>query len=242
MWNRIRSSLPTLLIALGVMTAVPLHAQDGDEPYEPIIDPAHFVEGVDNPFFPLVPGTTYIYEGESDGETERIEVVVTHETREILGVECVVVRDTVWADGEVIEDTFDWYAQDKDGNVWYMGEDTKEYEGGEVVSTAGSWEAGVDGAKPGIIMWGDPQAGEVYRQEYLAGEAEDMAEVISLIRSPSETGDDHGAFLVIHEWTPLEPGVAEHKYYVAGIGLVLEVKVEGGEGRMQLVDIVISAD
>lgn len=215
------------LIVLGITGAVMVSAQGGDE-YNPVIDPANFVEGVDNPFFPLVPGTKTVFEGDS----ERTEVVVTHETREILGVSCVVVRDTVWEDEEMIEDTFDWYAQDNEGNVWYMGEDTKEYEGGDVVSTEGSWEAGVDGAKPGVIMWADPQPGDPYFQEYYEGEAEDMAQVISVV-DPG-TG---GAFLITREWTLLEPGVAEQKYYVKGIGEVLEVMVEGGEGRSELVEI-----
>jgi hypothetical protein len=208
-----------------------------DEAYAPVIDPANFVEGVDNPYFPLTPGTTRIYEGETEDGLERIEVVVTHDTREILGISCIVVRDTVSLDGELVEDTFDWYAQDKDGNVWYMGEDSKEYEDGEVVSTAGSWEAGVDGAQPGIIMQAHPQVGAAYRQEYYAGEAEDMAEILSLTETASVPYGSFDALLMTKEWTPLEPGVAEQKYYAAGTGLVLEVMVEGGTGRVELVDV-----
>jgi hypothetical protein len=224
--NSIRIVTLVFLIIVGVLIAVPVQAQDGDD-YNPVIDPANFVAGVDNPFFPLTPGTTYIYEGD-----EYVEVTVTHDTREVMGVTCMIVRDTVWEDGELVEDTYDWYAQDKDGNVWYMGEDTREYEDDEVVSTEGSWEAGVDGAKPGVIMWGDPQPGEPYYQEYYEGEAEDMAQVLSRSETPT------GAFLVIHEWTPLEPGHGEHKYYVKGIGLVLEVVSEGGDGFMELIEIV----
>jgi hypothetical protein len=225
----LRRSSIVMLLLVSVIGLGRVGAQE--EPYNPVIDPANFVEGVNNPFFPLIPGTIHIYEGVSGGAIERIEVTVTSETREILGVTCVVVRDTVWQDDEMVEDTFDWYAQDKDGNVWYMGEDTKEYEGGAVVSTEGSWEAGVDGALPGVVMWGQPQTGEPYRQEYYPGEAEDMAEVLSLIAPTSG-----GGFLTTREWTPLEPGYAEHKYYVAGIGLVLEVVTEGGEGWIELVE------
>ena len=231
----------THVILLAALTLVgsnlPVTAQE-DEPYAPVIDPANFVEGVDHPYFPLTPGTTMVYEGETEEGIERIEVTTLPETKEILGIQAAVVRDTVWLDGELIEDTFDWFAQDKDGNVWYMGEESREYEDGEVVSTAGSWEAGVDGAQPGIIMKADPQIGDTYRQEYYVGEAEDMAEVINLDESAAVA---YGAFdnlLVAKEWNPLEPGVVEHKYYAPGVGLVLEEVVEGGTGRVELVAIV----
>ena len=238
MFNRVRFLTLVILVAAPVIGALPVFAQD-DEPYDPVIDPENFVDGVDNPYFPLVPGTTFIYEGDTEEGTEHIEVVVTDDTKEVLGVDCVVVRDTVWVDGEMVEDTFDWFAQDTDGNVWYMGEDSKEYEDGEVVSADGSWEAGVDGAKPGVIMWADPQIGTSYRQEYYEGEAEDMAEVISLTESASVTYGSFENLLVIKEWNPLEPGVAENKYYAAGVGLVLEEVVEGGSERIELIDIVI---
>lgn len=225
------AALTVVLVEVGMVGAQ-------DEPYAPVIDPANFVEGVDHPYFPLTPGTTMVYEGETEEGIERIEVTTMPETKQILGITCTVVRDTVWLDGALIEDTFDWYAQDRDGNVWYMGEETREYEGGVVVSTAGAWEAGVDGALPGIVMEADPQVGDVYRQEYYVGEAEDMAEVINLSDSASVA---YGAFdnvLVTREWTPLEPGVAENKYYASGVGLILEVVVEGGTGRIELIDIL----
>jgi hypothetical protein len=202
------------------------------------IDPANFVDKVDNTYFPLMPGTTYVYEGETDEGVERVEDFVTHETWIVLGVTCIVVRDRVSVDGELVEETFDWYAQDKDGNVWYFGEDSKEYEGGEVVSTKGSWEAGVDGAQPGIIMQANPQIGDSYRQEYYKGEAEDMAEVISLTESASVPYGSFDNLLMTKDWTPLEPGIAEHKYYASGIGLVLEETVEGGTGRIELIEMI----
>ncbi len=208
-----------------------------DETYNPIINPTDFVTTITNPYLPLIPGTTFIYEGEEDGEHERVEVYVTHETKEILGVTCTVVRDTVWVDGELAEDTYDWFAQDRDGTVWYFGEDSKEIEDGVVVSTEGSWEAGIDGAKPGIIMKADPQIGDSYRQEYYFGEAEDMAEVLSLSESVSIPYGFYTNCLQTKEWTPLEPGVSEHKYYALGVGVVLEVKVEGGRGRIELIEI-----
>lgn len=210
---------------------------EGESGYNPVINPDEFVEVVDNPYFPLTPGTTFVYEGESEDETIRDEVFVTNETKKVMGINTIAVRDREFADGELAEETFDWYAQDKDGNVWYFGEDSREYDEGKVVSTAGSWEAGVDGAQPGIIMEGNPQVGDTYRQEYLAGEAEDMAEVISLNETVTVA---HGSFkdcLKTKEWTPLEPGIEENKYYAAGTGLVLEITVKGGSERLELVDI-----
>lgn len=237
-WTRFLTVTALLVLVVGVgMQTMPVFAQT-EEPYAPVIDPANFVEAVDNPYFPLVPGTTMIYEEETENGLERTEVSVLHETRNVLGIPATAVRDTVWIDGELVEDTFDWFAQDRDGNVWYMGEETCEFENGEVVSTAGAWEAGVDGAQPGIIMLAEPQIGVVYRQEYYPGEAEDMAEVVSL----SEAADvAYGTFdnvLMTRDWNPLEPGSDEHKYYAPGVGLVLEEAVASGTGRVELVEII----
>jgi hypothetical protein len=234
-----RTQIGTLiaLIAVGVIGALPVLAQNQD-PYAPVIDPANFIEGVDNPYFPLPSGTTFIYESRTRYRTEHIEVTVTDDTKEILGVECVVVRDTVQVNGKLVEDTYEWYAQDVDGNVWYMGEATQEHRNGKVISAAGSWEAGKDGAKPGIIVWADPQVGQAYRQEYYVRKAEDMAEVISPAESASVAYGDFDDLLVTKEWSPLEPSVIEHKYYAAGVGLVLEELVKGGSGRTELIDIV----
>lgn len=204
----------------------------------PDFDPDDFVRRVNHPYFPLTPGTTYIYEGETEDGFERVKVSVLSRTKKILGITATVVRDTVWIDGELVEDTFDWFAQDEDGNVWYLGEAVKDYENGEVVSTAGSWEAGVDGAKPGIIMLAHPKVGDTYRQEYYVGEAEDMAQVINLNASVSVPYGSFRNVLVTRECTPLEPGVAENKYYARGVGLILGVKVEGGSGQIELVDII----
>lgn len=205
--------------------------------YSPAINPADFVDVIDNLYFPLIPGTTFFYEGESEDETIRNEVFVTSETRLVMGVNTTVVRDRVWEDDELVEETFDWYAQDIDGNVWYFGEDSKDFEDGKLVSTQGSWEAGVNGAQPGILMEGKPQVGDVYHQEYLMGEAEDMAEVLTLNESVSV---EYGSFencLRTREWTPLEPINEENKYYAAGIGLLLEMEIKGGSERLELMDI-----
>jgi hypothetical protein len=208
---------------------------DGGE-YAPMVNPADFVDQIDNPYLPLAPGSRWVYEGVEDGEMERIEVEVTDERREVMGIPATVVRDQVFEDGELIEDTLDWFAQDREGNVWYLGEDSKELEDGEVVSTEGSWEAGVDGALPGIVMPADPQVGDAYRQEYYEGEAEDLAEVIELGASVSVPAGDYDQVVVIREWNPLEPDVVEDKHHAPGVGVVLESLVEGGDGRVELIE------
>jgi hypothetical protein len=208
-----------------------------DGPYDWTIDAANFVSTVDNPYFPLVPGTVLTYEGSSDGEREIVTIHVTHDTKEILGVTCIVVRDTVEVSGELSEDTFDWYAQDVDGNVWYMGEDTKEYENGEVTSTEGSWQAGVDGALPGVIMPAHPEIGLAYTQEHYAGEAEDKGRIVALGERVTVPFGSFADVVVTEDWTPLEPAVREHKSYAPGIGVVFEELVRGGEGVLRLVDV-----
>ncbi|MBI4606251.1 MAG: hypothetical protein HY721_30160 [Planctomycetes bacterium] len=209
----------------------------GEAPYDPVIDPEDFVRRVDNPFFPLVPGTTFVYESETEEGLERVEVEVTDQTKEILGVLCTVVRDTEMLDGEVVEATDDWFAQDKMGNVWYFGEHSEEYEDGVLVSLEGSWEAGVDGAKPGIIMQAEPRVGDVYRQEFFLGEAEDMGEVIALDQSVTVPFGAFEGCLQTGDFSPLEPDALEHKFYAPGVGLVLEVNVETGR-RTELVAVI----
>jgi uncharacterized membrane protein YkoI len=222
-------------MAILVGTAAPVVAQD--EPYVPDIDPANFVAEINNPYLPFIPGTTTVFEGETEEGSEHQETTVLHETRDIQGITATVVRDTVWLDGALKEDTYDWYAQDKDGNVWYLGEDTREYENGEVVSTEGSWEYGVDGALPGIMMPGTPQVGDTFREEYYAGEAEDSGEVTSLSETASVQYGDFSNVVVIRERTPLEPDILEDKYYAAGVGLIMEQMVEGGSDHSELVNV-----
>jgi len=197
-----------------------------EKAYAPHINPADFTTKVDNKYFPLKPGTTFFY----DGGAQRDEFAVTHSTKKVMGVECVVVSDKAWENGKLIEQTYDWHAQDKKGNVWYFGEDTKEYNNGKVTSTKGSWEAGVDGAKPGIIMQAHPKVGQSYRQEYYKGEAEDMAKAISLDESVRVPYGSFDGVLETKEWTPLEPSYAEHKYYAGGVGQVYG-------GGLELVDV-----
>jgi len=217
-------------------------AEENAATYAPRIDPSNFVERIDNRYMPLTPGTTFLYEGKTADGPERVETYVSHETREVLGVKCTVVRDKAFLNGKLSEDTFDWYAQDREGNVWYFGEDTKEYENGKVVSTKGSWEAGVDGAKPGIVMEANPRVGDSYRQEYYESEAEDMAEVLSLDASGLNDAvtvpyGSFGDVLMTKEWNPLEPVVLEYKYYAPGTGLIGEEQILGGTDRSALVDI-----
>jgi hypothetical protein len=218
----------------------------GSGAYDPEIDPDDFVDIDDiianpNPYYPLTPGTCRVYEAETEEGTEVIEVCVTDDVREILGVNCVVVRDTVTLDGELIEDTFDWFAQDTEGNVWYFGELSMEFEDGELVSLEGSWEAGEDGAKPGIIMWANPQVGDVFRQEFFLGEAEDMGEILALDQAVTVPYGSFQNCVMTKDYTPIEPDVEENKYYAQGVGVVLEVDVESGE-RVELIDVVTNGE
>ena len=229
--------LLALLAACGSdpSTEVVIDPGDGGD-YRPAVDAADFVDGIDNPYLPFLPGSRWVYEGTGEDATERIEVEVLDERREVFGVSAVVVSDRVFDDGELIEDTEDWYAQDRDGNVWYLGERTAEYENGEVSTTAGSWEAGVDGALPGIVMPATPEPGTAYRQEFYAGEAEDLAEVLRTGESASVPAGSFADLVTIREWNPLEPEVVEEKSFAPGVGLVLETVTAGGTGGMELVE------
>jgi hypothetical protein len=197
-----------------------------------------FVNRIDNAFMPLIPGTSYIFQGTEGGNAQRDVVEVTSETKTILGVEAVVVNDTVTdQQGNLIEQTLDWFAQDRAGNVWYMGEDSKAYEHGQVVSTEGSWQAGVDGAQPGMIMEAHPAVGDFSSQECAPGVAEDQAKVLDLTASVKSPYGDFGHALLTRETTPLEPGTAENKYYAQCVGLVRSVDVKGGNAESSLVAV-----
>lgn len=208
----------------------------GSDPYE--LDPADFSADVTNEFFPLEPGTRWIYRETGDeGEQLRVVVTATPETREIAnGLTARVVRDTVTADGEIIEDTFDWYAQHRDGTVWYVGEDTAEFENGEISSRSGSFEAGVDGAMAGVIMPGDPQPGMAYRQEYYEGEAEDNGAVLSREEMADVPAGHFEDLLLTKDTITIEPDVLEYKLYAPGVGTVLALGISGGGGREELVE------
>jgi hypothetical protein len=211
----------------------------GEAPYTPDFTPAHFTHStaIDNPLFPLVPGTTFIYEGQTADGFEHDEFAVTHDAKLIDGVTCVEVHDTAKLDGVLSEDTRNWFAQDDAGNVWYCGENTATVADGLPQSLDGSWTAGVDGAQPGIIMEASPAVGDFYRQEFLVGEAEDLAEVKSLTDSATVPyGTFNGNCVKTEESSTLAPGDVENKYYVSGVGNVLTVDVASGE-RSELIAI-----
>jgi hypothetical protein len=202
----------------------------GDEPVE--LDPAEFTTRIDNPYWPMPRGARWVYLS----DRERIVVEVTDRRKKIDGVEALVLRDTVTqrGGGGFVEVTDDWYAQDSEGNVWYLGEDTREYKDGEVSSTKGSWEHGVDGAYAGVIMPADPRPGTAYRQEYYEGEAEDEGEVVAVDERVTVPFGSFEDVVMTKDTTRLEPGVVEYKYYARGVGHVLRTSQDGG-GREELV-------
>jgi hypothetical protein len=201
------------------------------------LDPADFTTRIDNPYWPMSPGSRWVYrETDSEGAKQRVVVTVTRKTKRIAnGIEARVVHDVVTEDGQPVEVTDDWYAQDSKGNVWYLGERTTEYENAKPKTTAGSFEAGVDGAQAGIIMPGDPKPGLTYRQEYYRGEAEDKAEIVSLDEQAEVPYGHFRNVLMTKDLNPLEPKILELKFYARGVGPVLAVGVSGGSDREELV-------
>ena len=203
------------------------------------LDPGDFTTDIDNPYWPMKPGSRWVYrETETDGSSQKVVVEVTDKTKKIAnGVEARVVRDTATQKGRPVEVTDDWYAQDKSGTVWYLGEDTKEYEKGKVSSTAGSFEAGVGGAEAGVAMPADPEPGMSYRQEYLKGEAKDKGAVVTVGEERVEVpaGFYGRDVLMTRDLVPTEPKVQELKFYARGVGPVLSVHTDGAGGRGELV-------
>jgi hypothetical protein len=213
---------------LAVATSAGAARADGQAPQPPA---SNFSSHVDNPWFPLHPGTRYVYTGVKDGEPSRDVVTVTHETKTIEGAPCVVVLDRLYLRGHLEERTTDWYSQDKQGNVWYFGENTAELDRhGQVTSAAGTWTAGVAGAEPGIYMPAHPRVGQSGRQEFYRGQAADHFKVIAVFGEKA---------LLTKEWTPLEPGTVDHKLYVRGIGNVLEQTERGANERNELVSMML---
>jgi hypothetical protein len=200
------------------------------------LDAASFSADVTNRHWPLEPGTRWTYrEVDEEGKELRVVVTATSETKKLAnGVTARVVRDTVTEDGELIEDTVDWYAQDDGGNVWYMGEETAEYENGKVATRAGSWEAGMDGAQPGVIMPAEPRDDMRYRQEYYAGEAEDNGEILATDEQIQVPAGHFESVVMTRDTNALEPRVLEYKFYAPDVGLVLALGVSGGGGREEL--------
>jgi hypothetical protein len=232
-------TVPTPSPTVAATSATPEPANPlptGSQPVQ--LDPAEFTTEIDHPYWPMKPGTRWTYREVEDGEVKQVVVVVTRQTKKLAnGVTARVVRDSVRVEGSIIEDTFDWYAQDTRGNLWYLGEDTAEFENGKITSRGGSFEAGVDGALPGIMIPADPAPGMRFRQEYYAGEAEDNGEVLSTAEMVQvSTGLYRGALLTKDTIT-IEPDVQEYKLYARGVGPVLILGVSGGSSREELVEI-----
>jgi hypothetical protein len=223
--------------------AIAVAAACSSEPSSPNYDPdlpTSWASAVTNPWFPLESGAISSFEAQTSAGLETNTVEVLPNPRVVNGVSATEVWDRVYLDGELIEETYDWYAQDVDGNVWYLGEDTKEYENGVVKSTKGSWEWGVGGALPGIIMWADPSAylNEAYRQEFKEGVAEDWGKVIALNEAVTVPAGSFTGCVKTEDWNALESG-REHKYYCSGYGVVLEVGKKGTGTRTELVSRVV---
>jgi hypothetical protein len=198
------------------------------------LDPTDFTTNIDNPYWPMRPGSHWVYREVENGEAQRVDVTVTNQTKTLEGIEARVVHDRVSGNGETLENTYDWYAQDSQGNLWYLGEDTAEYENGKLKTKEGSWAAGVDGAEPGVVVPASPKQGMTYREEYYAGHAEDGAEVLSV---NSQVQVPFGRFkdaLLTRNFSTIEPTVEEMKLYAKGVGPVMELLVSGGSGRTEL--------
>src|SRR5215207_2162384 len=210
----------------------------GSEPVN--LDPKDFTTKIDNPYWPMVAGTRWTYhETDQEGTEQKVLVTVSNQTKKIAnGITARIVRDTVTEDGEIIEDTFDWYAQDEEGNIWYLGENTAEFENGKLKTKEGSFEAGVDGALPGIIMPANPRDGMQYRQEYYKGEAEDNGEVLSTDEMAEVPYGQYDNALLTKDTSTIEPNVLEYKLYARGVGPVLTLGVSGGPGsREELINL-----
>lgn len=233
-------ALGTALALTGCVTSTPTAGAKAQLPQgsEPVtLDPANFSTTIDNPYWPMTPGTRSTFrEIGPGGEQVTVVLTVTSDTRKIAnGIEARVVRDTVTQDGAIIEDTFDWYAQDSAGTIWYLGEDTAEFENGIVTSTEGSFEAGVDGALPGVLIPGEPNPGQTYRQEYYQGIAEDNGEVFSVTEQVEVPFGHFDDVLLTRDTITIKPEVLEYKFYAPGVGPVLILDISGGAGREELV-------
>ena len=233
------STRKKLAPVVGVLAAVAAFgaAADASEPVH--LNPAGFTTRIDNPYWPMRAGSRWVYrETDPEGTKQRVVVTVTHRTKRIAnGITARVIHDVVTERGQKVEVTDDWYAQDRAGNVWYLGEHTTEYEHGKPTTTEGSFEAGVDGAQPGVIMPARPRVGLTYRQEYYKGHAEDRARVLSM-REQVEVPFGHfgpGRVLMTKDLNPLKPRALEYKFYARGVGPVLSIGVSGGSDREELV-------
>jgi hypothetical protein len=206
--------------------AVPRTARPAAASYHPNLDPARFSDKITNPYYALAPGGVRVTKGTKDGVPQLHTTTVTHQTKLIAGVKCLVVKDIVTSNGALVEKVSDWYAQDAKGNVWYFGEATADYEKGVVVSTKGSWETGVDGAKPGIVMPATPMPGPAFYSEFRPGVAEDRAQVLRVDDTLTVPyGGPYTHVVVIRDSNPLDPQLVSHKWYAKGVGLLKTTRV-----------------
>lgn len=232
-----------IFIHTSILLAVNVACQNNEDPQPKVFDmdymahvyPENFVAVIDNPYMPLTVGSTFHYTGETEEGTERVEIEVLSEKKMVMGIGCTIVLDRAFLDNELIEETYDWFAQDKDGNVWYMGEAVDNYVDGVIDNHYGSWEAGVDGAEPGIVMLANPVIGLQYRQEHYVGEAEDQGKVVSKSQSVTVTAGSFSNCLKIEETNPLDKNFLEYKYYAHGVGLV---KVEVIDTPVEVEELV----
>jgi hypothetical protein len=232
------SGIATAAIVGALFAWAPWAASSPGTSYEPQLDPANFSTVIDNAYFPLPVGRTLLYRGVKDGQTQVDRVTVTNQTKVVAeGITARVVTDVATHDGQLLEKTSDWYAQDDRGNVWYVGEDTAAYLPNGKVDTSGSWEAGVHDAEPGLIMEADPQIPDAYRQEFLSGQAEDTAWIVDRGGSVTVPAATYKNALTSLEATRVEPGAYDQKVYAPGIGIVSEQALTGAPETAQLVSI-----
>ena len=225
-------------IGTGLAVWTPWASSSAGPSYEPALDPADFSTVIDNPYFPLPVGRTLLYRGIKDGQTQEDRVTVTNQTKVVAeGITARVVTDVATHEGNLLEKTSDWYAQDDGGNVWYVGEDTAAYLPNGKVDTSGSWEAGVHDAEPGIVMEADPQIPDAYRQEFLSGQAEDTAWIVDRGGSVTVPAGTFKNALTSLEATRLEPGAYDQKIYAPGVGIVLEQALTGASESAKLVSV-----
>jgi hypothetical protein len=238
--------LPTLATLAVAAAAVPLWtspATGQPAPAQSAPSQGGFAREIDNPYFPLTPGTTNIYTGARDGKTALEIFEVTHLTKKILGVQTRVVHDRLFLNNSLAEDTLDWFAQDRAGTVWYFGEATRTLDpAGHVISTDGSFQAGVGGARQGIFMPAHPRVGATYQQEFFTGHAEDRFTILSLSATVKVPAGRFTKAMLTNEFTPLEPDVRSAKNYVRGIGTVREFDTRGGNEHLDLVAVVHGDD
>ena len=227
----------TFLVALAALFGLPTLTGPAGAAPGPAVVPARFSPTIDNPFLPFRPGTRMVYRTVDGADRGREVVRVTHRTRLVDGVRVRVVRDRAYLAGSLVEDTHDFYAQDRRGNVWYFGERTAEIDHGRIVSTQGSWLAGRNGAKPGIVMEARPHVGDTYAQEDAPGVGEDRATVLSLDGHATVPLGSFRHLLTTKDFSPLEPSVVEHKKYLRGVGSILEKEVRGGSERLALIRV-----